>query len=63
MDKDNLTNRVETYLSRRNNRKSARLVKDLYVMLMETVIENEVLQKENSILSHQLDMAEKYILH
>jgi hypothetical protein len=63
MDKDNLTNRVENYLSRRNNRKSARLVKDLYVMLMETVIENEVLQKENSILSHQLDMAEKYILH
>lgn len=63
MDKDNLTNRVENYLSRRNNRKSARLVKDLYVMLMETVIENEMLQKENSILSHQLDMAEKYILH
>lgn len=63
MDKDNLTNRVENYLSCRNNRKSARLVKDLYIMLMETVIENEVLQKENSILSHQLDMAEKYILH
>lgn len=63
MDNKELTKRVYNFTrNKKNNAYAIRLVSELYNQLSETAAENYVLQKENEILNHQLDIAEKYSL-
>jgi len=63
MAEKNIHKKVYNFVrDKRNNGYAIRLVADLYDELQKANAKNWLLQHENELLEHQLEMAEKYIL-